>query len=151
LEEITVQKLECSKCGHYRIGSPEKIQELAEDWKCPSCFVESGHVGVKMRTRCSTCNYTMLPGERKCHCPNNEPLFKVFPRPWKTPTEGEKIQDDIKNAKVHRKYVDKMIARRDEEKNIQKNINKNLQIIADSLSKKEVVQSVKRYSGHAIQ
>jgi len=149
MEEITVQKLECLKCGHYRIGIPEKIQELTEDWKCPSCYVESGHAGVKMRTRCSKCNYTMLPGERKCHCPPDEPYFKIMPRPWKTTTEAEKIEQDIKNAQVRRKYVDKSIARKKEDKNREVRMDANLQRIADALTKKEEVK-IKKFECEAI-
>jgi len=154
LEEITVQKLECSKCGHYRIGIPEKIQELAEDWKCPSCYAKPGHLGVKMRTRCSTCNYTMLPGERKCHCPNDEPLFKVIIDPkqaWRTQTEAQKIQQEIKNAQAKRKFIDKSLARKMQDKNREVRMDANLQRIANALTKKEDTPKPKEMNNSAIQ
>jgi len=150
LEEITVQKLECRKCGHYRIGTPDKIEELIEDFKCPRCYAKPGHARTRQYSKCAQCGLTMLD-DRKCFCPDNQPLFKIMPTPWKTITEAEKIQQDIKNAQTKRKFIDKSIARKKEEKNREKQMADNLQRIADALTKKEPKLEPKEMNNSAIQ
>jgi len=130
-EQVEVQKVECRKCHHYELHTLATAQKILDDWenyKCDLCFHEKGiHSLVRTYNQCSTCMQVFNPKQPYCYCPEKPTsTIRMVMDPknaWtKKQTEQEKIQEEIENAKAKREYVDKMIARKHEDKNIQKEI-----------------------------
>jgi len=150
-----MDKIICSKCKHWELISSEdtkKYEDNIESYHCPLCWQP---VKSKVRRQnnyvvCGSCAQVWDGIKiQPCKCP--QPAYKMtigmpqLPKSKATPN----LKDHMGKTRqlVHQRFRDLD----NEDKKRQIKMAENLQLIADSLTKKVEVEPIKKYSGQAIQ
>jgi len=130
-EEVEVQRVICTKCGHYEFLTPEEAKSVNDsNFKCPLCWVPEGvHKIVKMYEQCGTCGEVMGSGpDRKCFCPEKtKPALTWYHKSeeLKNPLTT-RIEEEIEDGKL--KTLERKVVRnaRQEEFKRKVRVDKNL-------------------------
>ena len=160
-EDVEVQRVICPKCGHYELHAPKTAEAIFADWKnykCTVCWVADGVTRVrKTEALCAGCGQTM--GKDRMHyCPQirgKRGLYKISEKISDKDHEMknsqlQKIEHEIEAGKQEWKFKKSKRKERLEAYEREKSNAKNLQIIADSLTKKTPEAKPKEYKGSAI-
>ncbi len=69
--EVLVQRIICTKCGHYEFMDPSKAEKLNDlGFNCKLCTLPDGvNIGVRKFEQCATCGQVFDPRTPECFCP----------------------------------------------------------------------------------
>jgi len=155
-KEVEVVQVICPKCKHYELHEPSVAKAIFDNWKdfkCELCYAPPGVIKhLNSFTTCGRCNQVMGK-ERACYCPIKDDFgFRTVSRPkWIKPNRMTTIEREIEDGKNQRLLVNKKHQGIIDEHDRQIKDSKNLQLIADALSKKVTVQPTKEVNHEAIQ
>ena len=138
-EEIEVQRVICTKCGHYEFMTPAEASKIDDSFQCPLCYTPPGvHNVVKTYEQCGVCGEVMRP-DKKCFCPEKiKPTLQYYHKSdeLKNPVT-KRLEEEIEEGKLQtmEKKIVRNAKREAEERQIR--MDENLQKLVELQLKKE--------------
>jgi len=162
LEEYTLQRLLCKKCGHILLAEENVIKSRANsEYHCEVCWTEGNVLHNMNTTKCAECTQVWRSNQAFYHIKGctvaKDNLLSIQIDPYNKWYKGnktieqKKIDTEIHVAKTFREVKKRVEKERQEPINRQVRIEQLLVKIADSLDKKEPEPKAREVNHHAVQ
>jgi len=138
-EDVLVQKITCSKCGHFEYFIPSEVEKLTDDsFECKLCSnPDKVFRGIKEFVQCGVCSQVFSSDKPECFCPDKtKPMLTFYNKSKKSPVT-KRLEDSIEEEKMQSMERKLVRSAKEQEFERKKRTDENLEKLVGLLMDKE--------------